>query len=371
MRKHLLSAVIFVLAFSFNLKAQEFSITIDAEKDAFYETLTGQSDGLVYLPSRSFLDESGFSSPDNDDDISAIIWFAYDEDFLYCYMEAKDDFITASNSSRFLNDCIEIKFDPDPNAGVGTATSNLRMTALGVDDAEDPNGVDNLNGSGHLESATGNDLVVIEDDYARRFIDGGYALEFRVPFEYINEMEDNRFMVERIVDNYFGMAINLGDNDSGTRDHMLQWSAGHADAAHSDASLHGTATFLDGNKLKLEAISPRDSSIVNDSADVWYSNPNTDVELESNEVKSFQLYSGYPNPFNPGTTIKFSIAVLTHVTLEIYNSLGEKVAQLISQDMNAGVYSTVWNAANFTSGVYYYRLTAGKFSETKKLILLK
>ena len=194
--KYLIPAVLFMLAFYYCAKAQEFSITIDAEKDAFYETLTGQSDGLVYLPARSYLNESSFSRPENDDDVSAIVWFSYDEDYLYCYMEAKDDFVTASNSQRYLNDCIEIKFDPDPNAGNGVQTSNLRLTALGIENAENPDGVDNLNGSGHLETPAGDDYVVIEEDYARRLIDGGYALEFRVPFEYINEPEEDRYMVE-------------------------------------------------------------------------------------------------------------------------------------------------------------------------------
>jgi hypothetical protein len=98
----------------------------------------------------------------------------------------------------------------------------------------------------------------------------------------------------------------------------------------------------------------------------------TDVEsVESIVSEKFSLAQNYPNPFNPRTTIKFSIPDLTYVTLKIYNSLGQEVAQLISQDMNAGVYTTEWNAAGFTSGVYFYRLSAGKFSETQKLILMK
>ena len=57
--------------------------------------------------------------------------------------------------------------------------------------------------------------------------------------------------------------------------------------------------------------------------------------------------------------------------LKIYNSLGQEVAQLVSEEMKAGVYTTQWNASGFSSGVYYYRLTAGKLAETKKLVLLK
>ena len=87
--------------------------------------------------------------------------------------------------------------------------------------------------------------------------------------------------------------------------------------------------------------------------------------------KSFKLEQNYPNPFNPGTTIKYAIPKAAHVTLTIYNSLGQESAKLLSKDMNAGVYTTEWNASGFASGVYYYRISVGDFVQTKKLILLK
>jgi hypothetical protein len=86
---------------------------------------------------------------------------------------------------------------------------------------------------------------------------------------------------------------------------------------------------------------------------------------------AYFLEQNYPNPFNPSTAIKFSIPKTTHVTLNIYNSLGQEVANLISKDMNPGNYTTEWNASRFASGVYYYRMVAGDFVQTKKLILLK
>ena len=85
----------------------------------------------------------------------------------------------------------------------------------------------------------------------------------------------------------------------------------------------------------------------------------------------YSLQQNYPNPFNPSTTIKFALPVAAHVKLLIYNSLGQEIAGLISQDMKAGVYTTEWNASHFASGVYYYRITAGNFVQTKKLLLLK
>jgi hypothetical protein len=87
--------------------------------------------------------------------------------------------------------------------------------------------------------------------------------------------------------------------------------------------------------------------------------------------KSFKLEQNYPNPFNPSTTINFSLPKANHVILSIYNSMGQEVAKLVSKDIIAGVYTAEWNATGFASGIYYYRIVAGGFIQTKKLILLK
>ncbi len=98
----------------------------------------------------------------------------------------------------------------------------------------------------------------------------------------------------------------------------------------------------------------------------------TSVTPSGKEVPdSYDLAQNYPNPFNPSTTIQFSIPVSEVVTLKVFNALGEEVAQLVSRNMNAGTYSAEWNAAGLSSGVYYYRLEAGRFVETRKLVLVK
>ncbi len=85
----------------------------------------------------------------------------------------------------------------------------------------------------------------------------------------------------------------------------------------------------------------------------------------------YDLKQNYPNPFNPSTTIKFQIPNSNLVTLEIYNLLGQKVATLVNEKLTAGRHTVEWNAAGFASGVYLYRLQAGNYTETKKLILLR
>jgi len=86
---------------------------------------------------------------------------------------------------------------------------------------------------------------------------------------------------------------------------------------------------------------------------------------------SFVLSQNYPNPFNPSTNISFSIPSRSFVTLKIYDMLGREVTTIVSEEMSAGSYSRQWNATDIPSGVYFYRLQAGNFNQTKKLILLK
>jgi len=86
---------------------------------------------------------------------------------------------------------------------------------------------------------------------------------------------------------------------------------------------------------------------------------------------SFNLSQNYPNPFNPSTTISFSIPSNEKVSLKIYDVLGKEVATIINENMEAGNYKKEWNAGSFSSGVYFYKLQAGNFVETKKMCLIK
>lgn len=91
---------------------------------------------------------------------------------------------------------------------------------------------------------------------------------------------------------------------------------------------------------------------------------------------AYALRQNYPNPFNPSTTIRYEIPSRSSVELVVYNLLGQKVATLVNEEQEAGRYSVVWTGVNdygvnLSSGVYFYRLHAGDFVQTKKLILLK
>jgi S-formylglutathione hydrolase FrmB len=95
------------------------------------------------------------------------------------------------------------------------------------------------------------------------------------------------------------------------------------------------------------------------------------VEQEFSSPTGFVLYQNYPNPFNPATTISFSLPRKSFVSLKVFDALGREVAILLADELSAGTYSRQWNAAGLASGVYFYRLQAGDFLSTKKILLIK
>ena len=97
----------------------------------------------------------------------------------------------------------------------------------------------------------------------------------------------------------------------------------------------------------------------------------TGVEYNSVLPEEFKLFQNYPNPFNSSSVIKYSIPKSSQVTLKIFNTLGQELETLVNEQKLAGVYEVNWNAANLPSGVYFYRLQARSFFETKKMILSK
>lgn len=100
-------------------------------------------------------------------------------------------------------------------------------------------------------------------------------------------------------------------------------------------------------------------------------------EIRPNVVpKNFELSQNYPNPFNPTTNIEFAVPAKSHVELVIYNALGQRVRELINEDLDAGWKSVTWdgtdNSGNtVASGIYLYRIEAGDFAQSKKMILMK
>jgi hypothetical protein len=92
------------------------------------------------------------------------------------------------------------------------------------------------------------------------------------------------------------------------------------------------------------------------------------IDLSPN---SFKLYANYPNPFNPSTKIRYAIPVAAFTVLKVYSITGKEVATLINEEKTPGVYEVNFNAANLSSGIYFYKLQAGSFTDVKEMVLMK
>jgi subtilisin-like proprotein convertase family protein len=99
---------------------------------------------------------------------------------------------------------------------------------------------------------------------------------------------------------------------------------------------------------------------------------NSILSVANNQLPlKYELRQNYPNPFNPVTKISFSIPHQTIVTIKIYDILGREVETLVNGIKNAGNYEVEWNAGNYASGVYFYRIETGEFTDVKKMVVLK
>jgi len=132
--------------------------------------------------------------------------------------------------------------------------------------------------------------------------------------------------------------------------------------------MHQSSSYSGWNFSTVWSISPS----INNGYPYLMANVMTSVEAAAvGALKTFSLLQNFPNPFNPSTVISYQLIVASPVTLKIYDILGREMLTLVNEIEKAGNYSRQWNAANMSSGVYFYRLQAGTYTETKKLVLLR
>lgn len=173
-------------------------------------------------------------------------------------------------------------------------------------------------------------------------------------------------------------ALNLPNNQGQMLTQRLDQAQRKIDQGKLDQAANKLASFEDrvNDLTNSSIISVSDQSLLNGQADYIISvirqGDNHGTQANNNTTAlTFSLDQNYPNPFNPSTTIEYTIPANSFVSLKIYDMLGREISEVIHKEQNAGHYITFWNASNYSSGVYFYKLAAGNYSQIKKMILAK
>jgi hypothetical protein len=132
-----------------------------------------------------------------------------------------------------------------------------------------------------------------------------------------------------------------------------------------------TGALLEGRALARIAGVALDGDTINADISTAINESNTDIL-----PISFELEQNYPNPFNPTTSIRFGLPTKSHVSIKVYNLLGQEITSLVNEELSAGTHTTEWDGRDksrteVASGIYFYKLIAGDFVDTKKMMLIK
>ncbi|MCZ2267436.1 MAG: T9SS type A sorting domain-containing protein [Ignavibacteriales bacterium] len=201
----------------------------------------------------------------------------------------------------------------------------------------------NTNMRPHRQIAV-NDLLPVELVIFTAKINGK---DVELNWQTATEINNYGFEVERIINNYQWDNIGFVEGNGNSNSPKYY--------SYTDKHPQG------GNKLKYRL------KQVDTDGQFEYSN---DVEVDF-IIKDFSLSQNYPNPFNPSTTIGFQLEEINFVTLKIYDVLGNEIATLLNEEKLAGTYDIEFNSTGLSSGIYFYKLQAGDFVQSKKMILLK
>jgi hypothetical protein len=331
-----------------------FFINVDAQKDPVYNALLGPWDGYLQIRSFAFVPENG-PQPSSDADLSARTWSFWDDTWFYWYTEVRDNIVAGDGGASYQSDGLEWKIDPQATSS-GNTLSTPQITILDSGDVGVVNGWDDINTFADSSKM-----------YARRIMTGGYAIEVALKWDAIVSGTET---VPVAVDSVFGLAFNVHDNDTAhTREKSVQWAARLTDFVWNNNDYLGTIKFMPDNKLQFiptNNITGETNEVPYDGSDI------VDVEDEnSSKPLVYSLNQNYPNPFNPTTTISYTIPLVSQVNLTVYDILGRRVVELVNKEQNPGVYEVKFDASYFASGIYFYRIEAGSYTNTQKMMLLK
>ena len=303
------------------------------------EWITAGIEPLVLTPTLNKIAVGAF---DNDDDYTATIYMAVDDDYFYLAMDMTDDSYNVAGGNNWYD---------DDAAEMFIGLYNMTKQHSGYDRGEEPDYQLQIRYDGFFGGTPdmGEFYEVGSSNFAfTNYIGAYWGVELKLSLDTLAiESEDDRFVPEN------GMKIpldfSLHDSDApGTRDGVLAFSQGNDDDSWQGAENWSYVWIGDTNKVTA----------------IEYDNQNR-------IANTYVLNQNYPNPFNPSTTIEYFLPKSSQVDLSIYNVLGQKIATLLNTRQSAGTQRIEFNASDLSSGVYFYKLQADDFVQVNKMLLMK
>ncbi len=285
---------------------------------------------------------------DGDDDCSAEAYVAIQDNYLYVAFNVNDDVVHheescdswSSDSPDLLIGLYNWHGTPHTDYQRGSQPDyHLRFGKY-------------LARSDHWSNPNDSLLISGTENYIwKEKFTGGYTVEAKIPFADLASTKDTIPTIKEGFRIPIDFVINDNDNKNPDgqcwqrREGILTYSPRNQDQGWKDVSVWSYTWY--GNKW---IVSARDNK----------------------QVKNvYSLSQNYPNPFNPTTTIKYSIAKTGKVSINIYNLLGQEVAQLVNKVQPAGNYSVNFDATKLSTGIYFYQIKSGSFKKVKKMLLVK
>ncbi|MCF8413705.1 MAG: T9SS type A sorting domain-containing protein [Melioribacteraceae bacterium] len=251
----------------------------------------------------------------------------YDNSNLYVLVEVTDEVqINDSGAEWYKDDCVEVFIDGNNSKGTSYDGVNDFQFGFRWDD-------ENINfGNNSLNRTTGIEFITYKTQI-------GYNLEAKIPWATIGVTPQTNSRI--------GFDVGVDDDDNGGDRECAIASIFTADNAWNNPSVFGSIQLVRPTGIE------------------------DNYGRENSFPTEFKLSKNYPNPFNPVTTISYSLPENVDVNLAVYDLNGRLVKTLIDKSQSAGNYNITWNALHESSGVYFFKISAGKFSAIQKCILLK
>jgi hypothetical protein len=180
-----------------------------------------------------------------------------------------------------------------------------------------------------------------------------------------------------------GPKINLGNlSNADTSDNGMNYLYGNfnsgryfdiADSTMTNDTIKAENNYWGTNNIdSIRAhIHDKNDNMILDYVDILPIVNINNIGEKNSIILEYKLFDAYPNPFNPSTNIKYQMAISSFVRLKIFDIMGKEIATLVNQKLSPGIYEITWDASGYSSGVYFYRIDAGEYSDTKKLVLIK